>query len=249
MILTIGPGGSGLTFLNWSIVYLRGDNFYTTLDKNTLEVVDNPIVENGTADRYKKDHIQQTVDLKKLHQANNQSVVYVVPTCQSDLEYILQFNSKKIIFNPTVCSKELLARMYYTVPNANPILELVNNLSHVHDLPSVKQVLIESNKCFTDYYKVPDTYQDYISIDYNNIFQDLDQKIYQIFNYLNLSISQKRVANWLVIYQKWKSVNKDYLSQFLETPIAIPNSKKLQILKDIIKWKNGQYRHTWQNYP
>ena len=239
MILTIGPGGSGLTFLNWSIVYLRGDNFYTTLDNNTLEVVDNPIMENGTAHGYKKDHIQQTGHLKKLHQATNQSVVYVVPTCQSDLEYILQFNSKKIIFNPTVCSKELLARMYYAMPDGNPIMELINNLSRVHDLPSVKQVLIESNKFFTDYYRLPNTYQDYISIDYNDMFQDLDQKIYQIFKYLDLSIYQKRVENWFLIYQKWKSVNKDYLSQFLETPIAIPNNKKLQILKDIIKWKNG----------
>jgi hypothetical protein len=125
------------------------------------------------------------------------------------------------------------------MPDGNPIIELINNLSRVHDLPMVKQVLIESNKFFTDYYKVPDTCQDYISIDYNDMFQDLDQKIYQIFKYLDLSIYQKRVENWLVVYQKWKSVNKDYLSLFLETPIAMPNNKKLQILKDIIKWKNG----------
>jgi hypothetical protein len=125
------------------------------------------------------------------------------------------------------------------MPDGNPIMELINNLSRVHDLPSVKQVLIESNKFFTDYYRLPNTYQDYISIDYNDMFQDLDQKIYQIFKYLDLSIYQKRVENWFLIYQKWKSVNKDYLSQFLETPIAIPNNKKLQILKDIIKWKNG----------
>jgi hypothetical protein len=240
MILTIGPGGSGLTFLNWSIVYLRGDNFYTTLDNTTREVTGNPITENGTAHRYKKDHIQQTVHLKKLHQANNQSVVYVVPTCQSDLEYILQFDGKKIIFNPTVRSKELLARMYYAIPNDNNLfIELINNLSRVYDLPSVKQVFIESNKFFTDYYRVPNTYQDYISIDYNDMFQDLNQKIYEIFKYLNLSISQERLTNWFPIYQKWKLMNKDYLSLFLETPIDIPNNKKVQILKDIIKWKNG----------
>jgi hypothetical protein len=238
MILTIGTGGSGLTFLNWSIVYLRGDNFYTTLDNNTHKVVDNPIIANGTAHGYNKDHIQQTAHLKKLYQTTNQSVVYVVPTCQSDLEYILQFDSKKIIFNPTVYSKELLARMYYTMPD-NPYLELIDNLSRVYDLPSVKQVFIESNKFFTDYYKISDTYQDYISIDYNDMFQNLDQKIYEIFKYLNLSISQERLANWFPIYQKWKSVNKDYLSLFLETPIDIPNNKKVQILKDIVKWKNG----------
>jgi hypothetical protein len=44
MILTIG---SGLTFLSWSIIYLRGDRSYTLLDKTSVGVVDNPIVANS----------------------------------------------------------------------------------------------------------------------------------------------------------------------------------------------------------
>jgi hypothetical protein len=44
MILTIG---SELTFLSWSIIYLRGDRSYTLLDKTSVGVVDNPIVANS----------------------------------------------------------------------------------------------------------------------------------------------------------------------------------------------------------
>ena len=78
MILTIGPGGSGLTFLNWSIIYLRGDNSYTLLNGQSIEVVDNPVLETRTAHGMIKDHISSTVDLLMLDLANTQSVVYVV---------------------------------------------------------------------------------------------------------------------------------------------------------------------------
>ena len=85
MILTIGTGGSGLTFLNWSIIYLRGDNSYTFLNKEVGDVTNNPLLTNRTAHGQKKDHIQSTADLKKLHLATDQSVVYIVPSQQSDL--------------------------------------------------------------------------------------------------------------------------------------------------------------------
>jgi hypothetical protein len=238
MILTIGPGGSGLTFLNWSIIFLRGDTFYTSLDNKTHEVTNNPIKSNGTAHGHDKDHIHLTDSLIKLNQTSDQSVVYIVPACQDDLDYILQFNSKKIIFNPGAFSQELMARMYYTIPD-NPYIELIDRLSSKHDVQSIKQVLIESNKFFTNYYTVPTCYHDYFDINYVDIFQNLDQVIHQVFEYLDLTISSDRIDKWLPVYQEWKNLNKDYLSLFITELTPVTSGEKIKILKDIIEWKNG----------
>jgi len=138
MILTIGPGGSGLTFLNWSIIYLRGDNFYTTLDSKTHQVTNNPLRSIGTAHGHQKDHIAVTSELLKLKQASSQSVVYVVPTKQSDINYILSFASKKIVFNTSTDSDMLMARMCSVIPN-NPYTKFIDNLSTKYNKQIIKQ--------------------------------------------------------------------------------------------------------------
>lgn len=242
MILTIGPGGSGLTFLNWSIIYLRGDNIYTLLNKEVIKVTHDPLLTNCTAHGQQKDHLNSTVGLKKLDLATDQSVVYIVPTQQSDLEYILQFTGKKIIFNSSTYSQELLARMWCAIPN-NFLNKLVNDISLNYDKQSIKQVLLECNKFFTDYYIVPTTYTDYFNITYPDIFQNLDIQIYDVFEYLELTISQDRVSNWLSIYHKYRAMNQNFLPLFLDKTIEIDNNKKIEILKEIIKWKTGLYQH------
>jgi hypothetical protein len=246
MILTIGPGGSGLSFLTWSIIFLRGDNLYKSLDSKIYKVTNNPIKCNGTAHGFEKDHINQTADLIKLNQTTDQSVVYVALTCQSDLDYILQFDSKKIIFNAGTFSEELMARMYYLIPN-NPYVELVNRLSSKYAVEKIKQVLLESNKFFTNYYAIPAWYSDHFSINYFDIFQNLDHVIHQIFEYLDITILSDRMDKWIPVYQEWKNLNKDYLHLFKTDSIQLTTKEKTKILKDIIEWKNGLYRLTWQS--
>ena len=236
MILTIGPGGSGLTFLNWSIVYLRGDNFYTLLNKKITRVIDNPIL-NTTAHGYQKDHLCSTENLIKLHLATKQSVIYIVPTHQNDLEYILQFEGKKIIFNSCKSSTELLARMCCNIPDCS-INKLIEDLSVKYDKQIIKQVLIDCNKFFTNYYCVPKNYSYYFNVDYSDIFQNFDQKIYEIFEYLELTLCQDRINNWLSVYNEYRSLNQNFLSLFLDKHVEIDNNKKMKIFKDIIKWKN-----------
>ena len=238
MILTIGTGGSGLTFLNWSIIYLRGDNSYTFLNKDVVDVTDNPLLTNRTAHGQKKDHIHLTADLKKLHLATDQSVVYIVPSQQSALEYVLQFKGKKIIFDPYLLSEELLARMCFTMPDF-PLNNLIDSLSAKYDQQIVKQVLIKCNKFFTIYYTMPTSDLDYFNINYIDIFQNLDQKIYDIFNYLELPINTDRMSNWLSVYDNYRSVNQNFLSTFLSNPVEIDNNVQMKIFKEIVAWKNG----------
>ena len=244
MILTIGPGGSGLTFLNWSIVYLRGDNFYTLLNKKTTRVIDNPIL-NTTAHGYQKDHfLFSTKNLIKLHSATEQSVIYIVPTHQDDLEYILQFEGKKIIFNSDKSSTELMARMWYNIPDCS-INKLIEDLSVKYDKQIIKQVLIDCSKFFTNYYCVPKNYSYYFSVDYLDIFQNFDQKIYEIFEYLELTLCQDRINNWLSVYNEYRSLNQNFLSLFLDqqVEVKVDNDKKMKIFKDIIQWRNDLYQN------
>ena len=143
MILMIGPGGSGLTFLSWSIMYLRGDEDYTLLTKKNVKIVNNPLLDK-TAHGQTIDHIHQISDFKKLKNFTDQSVVYAVLTPQSDLDYFLQVDGKKIIFDSSTCTQELFARMVYTTPN-NSFNTLIQSLSSKYDKQLIKKVLFD---CF-----------------------------------------------------------------------------------------------------
>ena len=246
MILTIGPGGSGLSFLNWSIIYLRGDDLYTLLDNKSVTVTHNPLLQDCTAHGQQKDHLQLSKELIKLHQATDQSVVFVVPSHQDDLEYTLNFTCRKIIFNSQADSEEFLARMYYTVPDLF-LHELIDNLSIKYDRQIIKQVLIDCNKFFTKYYTVPTDYSNYFRINYNDIFQNLDKKIYDIFDYLELSVSQDRITNWLSVYHQYRLMNQNFLSRFLDDPVKVDSNDKIKIFKEIVQWKTGLYQHIKNN--
>jgi hypothetical protein len=245
MILAIGPGGCGFTFLTWSIIYLRGNTEYTLLDKTNIEVVDNPLLSNYTAHGQQNDHIFHTNNLKNLNLATEQSVVYVVPTRQLDLDHLVQLAGKKIIFNSFTSSEELFARMYYTLlDHDNPLIKFIQQLLEKYNEQAVKQVLVDCSKFFTRYSSVSTSYSDYFNIDYNDIFQNLDHRIYDIFEYLELTISPDRLDNWLSVYHTYRLKNQDFLSKFLNNHIEIEHSKKIEILKDIIQWKNGSYLNT-----
>ena len=98
MILTIGPGGCGFTFLNWTISFLRGDASYQTLDENQHQIEFNPL-SGETAHRYNKDHIWSNDAIESLNSATDNSIIYMVPNSHSDFEYLLSLSGKKIIFD------------------------------------------------------------------------------------------------------------------------------------------------------
>ena len=233
MILTIGPGGCGFTFLNWSIAYLRGDVYYNTLDGKKSQVDICPF-SGVTAHNFTKDHIQTTKDLEKINLATDQSIIFVVPSNQSDLDYALAIHSKKIIFDAANSSQELIARMCMTTQRYS---KLIREFSTRHDPQILKQVIIDCSKFFTSYYKVPDNYDCFI-IKYSDIFQTLDFKIYDIFKYLGLTITQERMEQWLPLYYEYRLLNQDVVERFLGNTVPADNNEKTKILKELIEWKH-----------
>lgn len=242
MILTIGPGGCGFTFLNWSIAYLRGDMHYTTLNGTTSQVNITPIYNHNTAHNFKKDHVRSTADLSKLQLAHTNSIIYTVPTCQADLDYVLSIDCKKIIFNVDNAGADLMARMCTTIPN-NGYMKFIMSVSDHYPEQHVKQVMIESNKFFTRYYTVPAGYLDYCTVTYQDMFKFLDCRIQNIFKYLKLNIDPDRYNNWLPIYYQYQQANQNILNEFLGSIVPVDNTEKIKIIKEIIKWKNGLFQN------
>lgn len=240
MILTISPGGSGFTFLCWSICFLRGDLNYRTLNGEEWPVTCNPL-DGETAHKFTKDHIQCVDDHGKLFLASDKSVIFFVPSHQKDFEFINQFRCKKILFDCQNHNKEFFARMHNTVPDCLS-LYLLQNLSQRYDTDIIKQVLLESNHFFTKYYQIPDPSHEYYIINFEQMFQNLDTVIFDIFEFLDLKIDQNRWSHWQNIYTTYRQQNQNHLTQFLNKSVLVDSTTKAKILKEIIDWKNGSFQ-------
>lgn len=236
MILIIGPGGCGFTFLAWTISFLRGDTTYTKLTGETIPLVDNPL-RGVTAHLFFKDRLVSTAEINALDSSTSQSIVYFIPTHQNNIDDILQVPGKKIIFqNQTEYARELFSRMCLAIPDSD-YANIIKQLDY--DKDSIKQVMLECNRFFTDYYQIPAEHQNFMTITYPDIFQNLDQKIYDIFEYLDLKISSNRLTAWTKVYQQYRDNNQDFQTKFLPRAVEVDNVLRLKILKEIIQWTHG----------
>lgn len=244
MLLTIGPGGCGFTFLNWSISFLRGDSFYQTLDGARHQVLTDPLL-GSIAHNYIKDQLRIEDSKSLFGQATENSIIYSTPGDQTDFEYLLTLPGKKIIFDTTNCSKTLLARAIVNIPKSNnPYSILIEQLSKEHSQLLVHEVLLECHTLFMQYYKLPPGHKDVYIIDYNILFNQLDQEITKIFNYLDIRLDFDRLTNWQQVYSHYKQSNqRDYCAELVPVP-STNNAEKKQIFKEILKWKNGLSQST-----
>ena len=232
MLLTIGPGGSGLTFLNWSIVFLRGDITYTTIDQRSTQIVDINPLQGSTAHNFCKDHIQSSNNLYLLATGTEKSVIYVTPSNQKEFDYISQFKCKKIVFDCGDRNKELFARMVTQMPSRN-IPDLIDKLASKFGIDAAKQTLLDCSKIFTHYYTIPPVSDEYFVISYDDIFENLDQQIVNLFLFLGKTIEQSRFDKWLTIYKTYRDLNSNILPEFTVGLLDVPYSVRLQVLKEI----------------
>lgn len=236
MILTIGPGGTGLTFLNWTILFLKGCTTYTTLDKKVVEVDINPL-KDRTAHKFSRDHLQTSVNLSQIELASDDSVIYCTPTHQQDFDYVAKYNCKKIVFNCQDKHKELFARMMICMPDSR-LPNFLNSLAARFGMDESKQVLLDHSKIFTNYYTVPNNSNTYWLISYDDIFCNLDKKINDLFVFLGFTIDEQRRTRWINIYNDYKNRNKNILEEFAPNyGINVSSTVKNQIIKELIKWK------------
>jgi hypothetical protein len=81
-------------------------------------------------------------------------------------------------------------------------------------------------------------------LDYTSMFENLDQHIYKLFDYLEISIDSDRSVQWHEIYQIYKEKNnQDFYEKFLNNQLVIKN-QQTAILKEILSWKNGSFLNT-----
>ena len=243
MILTIGPGGCGFTFLNWSIAYLRGDSYYYTLNGVKTQVDINPLT-GRTAHRFGKDHLNPNADRSILSTASANSIIYIVPGDDSDFKSLIAMPDKKIIFNTTKFCQKQLARHYITVPDS-PFVSITSELGPKYGILQIKKVLLDlANNFFLRYYNLPVNTSKYYIVDYQDMFGDLDIKILDIFKFLNLTIDATRHQSWQEIYKNYKLLNNDILTNFTKDIDNVDLTNGTQILKELINWKNGSYQNT-----
>lgn len=242
MLLTIGPGGCGFSFLNWSLMFLRGDEFYQTLDGQQRSVTSNPL-SNSTAHNYKKDHLRIEDSTSNFDHATEHSIIYAVPGNQNNFEYLLSFPGKKIVFDTTDYSKVLMARSIVCMPN-NQYCALIEQLGQKYDTLIIREVLLECHKLFTQYYKIPEDSQSLYKINYHDIFSCLDQKIFELFDYLEIKINTNRLQHWQTVYAEYRQANqRDYCAEVVPSH-SDNTTQKTQVLKEILKWRSGLFRNT-----
>ena len=238
MLLTIGPGGCGFSFLNWTISFLRGDTVYQTLDGIEHAVVPNPIL-GLTAHEYGQDHLRIENSKSNYDLATPHSIIYAVPGNQTDFEYLLALPGKKIVFDTADHSKMLMARALVCVPkSANNLMALWTDLSRDHDPDLVMEVMLQCHKFFTQYYQLPAQTASF-TVNYADIFSGLDQIIQPMFKYLEYSVDSSRLPHWQHIYSQFTQLNRrDFYGELV--PVIHPHSpQKTQIFKQILAWKNG----------
>jgi hypothetical protein len=239
MLLTIGPGGCGFTFLNWSISFLRGDTSYQTLDSVRHKISSNPLLGN-TAHCYVKDHLRIEDSKNQFGSATEQSIIYTVPGNQTDFEYLLSLPGKKIIFDTSNYSKILMARAMIHIPKAvNVYSAMIDKISKTHNAQLVQEVLLDCHKFFMQYYQTPAELTTVYKIDYAGLFYQLDQELPAMFKYLQLNIDQSRVQDWQLVYKQYQKLNQqDFCAKLVPFPSG-NTTEKTQILKEILKWRNG----------
>lgn len=248
MILTLGPGGCGFTFLNWTISYLRGDESYDLLDGSCMPVVHNPL-DGPTAHRANKDHLKFKHDKKILSRAHESSIIYITPGSQQDHDFLLGISGKKIIYHGLSRPQELLARSYLTMTldpsEQDCIILLIDRLDQKYGLPA-RRVILDCAQWFSAYYRTPmPSPGDCVLLQYDDIFQNLNQHIPLIFNFLGYNIDKQRWKNWDEIYNEYQKRNLDFLSRFLgrsENLVIDPAVKKI-ILKDVLNWRKLHHHH------
>lgn len=227
MVLNIGPGGCGFTFLTWSLLYLRGDNYYTNTSGNIVDVNDSPLT-GLTAHKFDKDHdypgmIQPT-------QPNNSpnSVMFVVPKDNDHFVSLYSQPHRKIVFDNSQYCKELLARAILTVLKA-PLTLLYNKLIVTYSVADVNATLLDcADKIYSKHYNVP---KNALTLTYDEMFTTLDSQILMICDRVGISVLPDRLSQWQTIYSEYSARNKNILAEFKQA--AAPRGN-MTILKELI---------------
>ena len=243
MILTIGPGGCGFTFLNWSLSWLRGDITYYTLEKEECNVIGNPLCNDHTAHAYKKDHISCKNIERNLQNAHDASIVYVVPADQQEFNYIVGLPDKKIIFDASDNPKSVFLRQLSSIKTE--VGQLEHFLSTKYDVDVARSVVLDMSEQFVSYYP-KDVTNNAMYVCSRDIFYELDTAIEKICKFLEIKIDSTRFDHWCSVYQQYKTNNQKFFTHEILNK-SVDKALRQQILKEFYLWKTGKHPHINRN--
>lgn len=235
MILTIGPGGCGFTFLNWSLSWLRGDKTYRNLKNVEYPVVSNPLHNFYTAHAFKKDHIHN--DSADISNAHDKSIIYFVPIDKQHFDYVASLPAKKIIFDPKNYQKEIFLRQLTTVETS--IGQLEKFLFNHYDPEAVRSIILELSDQFICYYPTHVVAENSMYVSTADMFFNLDTAILNVCNFLSIDIDQTRWIEWCKVYAQYKQNNQKFFTKSLYADVD--QKQRAQIIKEFILWKNGKH--------
>jgi hypothetical protein len=193
MILLIGYGACGFTFLDWSLAYLSGSN-----------CCNNPITNNDNAHGHTVDHFDTA------WQNRSAARTYWVPPGQRELsEAIPLMQDYKIVAlqNPTRDEQLfLLSRLEKQMPHLNWYKLYSQTIEEIGDQAAVDYVFQQIIFQYSNYLNFSLVDADYV-ISLREMFCHLDLTISIILRQLGLDLAADRFAPWLEVYRQWQTLN------------------------------------------
>jgi len=228
----LGPGGCGGTFLDWSIQYLSGqeENLVVRLDaernnvKGTLtqNIVENPLMDS-TAHAHQKTHPngQSLSDIIEIFSADDHqlSTFYYVEDMKPGQTHTSHNNIVKtypavkfISYNFTLAHIDLIFWLQYEKINwveqrYNQIGSLTGNQTpgEIREIISLFYPKCVKGQTLNE--QLVDSENLYL-INFDDVWARLDTVIFDIFDFLELTIDKTRYLHWVDMYRAWLEKNK-----------------------------------------
>lgn len=204
MILLIGPGGCGFSFLAWSMVFLRGSHSYQKLDGSIVQVPDSPITSKNNAHGFDRDHLIDIggIDLQSIIDTASDQVVYVVPYDQDSMDRMVRLRCKKLFFSGIGYHKQILSRMLTKIKTKS---ELIKQLETRWSVEQYMPVLMTQARRVIP--RLPNDLSDSMVIDYETMFLHLENTIEDLMRWCGLGVQSCRMAAWRQVYRQWQISN------------------------------------------
>ena len=221
----IGPGGSGGTFLDWTLHYLAGDiNLtYVLFHRKhkifqkvlTQKIVENPIRSDGNSHLHQKTHpteevIKICIDNLRANTDENINVysMFIAPDSES---YSNTRSYTTIVKDIAEKHTEMkLIHFIYSEKSiedlAQRMLTKIPNLMPKEDFNSLRTKILNESLKANKIINMANIYP--LNID--TMFYNLDSEIRKIFNWLSLPINEERYNSWLDVYKQWQLAQNFY---------------------------------------
>jgi hypothetical protein len=229
MILLIGQSGTGLTFLTWSLQYLR------------LRCSHRPDLYEPCADGSFHNFLKEKHYRGALPPANEfapEDVVFWNPNHQRYLDQKPRGVSALMVSVTRPETKRwLFNRNWRCVPNWT-VKKLHQDLCQHHNKINVDRAFSRYWTKYTDYIDYDRYYTNIKTIDLDEIFRTLHNHIEQLCEYFNLGFDHERFHSWVKTYHQWRHINLNLPEEKEVTDImssdSILTDEAKQVLKKLI---------------